>query len=90
MRRLDLEKKIHDLIRTEYNAEYIGRLEVYKVNTSYQLIIGIPSYMAPTTISADCETDQEFLNFVLSELKLRNYMRLEIYKVVRTPNFTEE
>ena len=90
MRRQDLEQMIHELIRTEYNATYIGRLEVEQTDSEYRLTIGLPSYMAPTTMAINCETDKEFIDFITSELKTRNYMRLDIYKVTRTPHSREE
>lgn len=90
MRRQDLEQKIHDLIRTEYNATYNGRLEVEQTDFEYRLTIGLPSYMAPTTMAINCELDSEFIDFITSEFKIRNYMRLDIYKVTRTPHSREE
>jgi hypothetical protein len=46
--------------------------------------------MAPTTMAIDCESDEEFLDYVFSELRSRNYMRLDIYKVTRTNDSREE
>lgn len=80
----ELEKKILDYIKTAYNAEYAGLLEVTKEDTIYTLKIGIPSYMSPTTITIDTDSEDSFLEYIYSELKSRNYMRLEIYKIVRT------
>ena len=90
MSELELEEKIHDYIMKLYNAKYEGLLKVKKGNLEYSLIIGIPSYMIPTTITIDCETDEEFLNFIYAELRSRNYIRLEIYKVLRQNDSREE
>lgn len=46
--------------------------------------------MSPTTISIECDTDEQFLEFIQSELRSRNYMRLDIYKVIRTNDSKEE
>jgi hypothetical protein len=96
----ELENEIRRYIKFWYEAEYIGLLtvdriltedlEANKLNTYYKLTIGLPSYMAPTTMAIDCESDEEFLDYVFSELRSRNYMRLDIYKVTRTNDSREE
>lgn len=90
MRRPELEEKIHDYIRTTYNANYIGLLEVNQEGTRYKFSIGIPSYMVPTSIIYDTSNDEDFLDHIYEELRTRNYMRLEIYKVIRTNDSKEE
>lgn len=86
----ELEQMIRDYIRTWYRAIYTGMLLVTKNNPGYTLTIGIPSYMIPTTINCDCDTDDEFLDFIYSELRSRNYIRLDKYVVHRTPDSREE
>ena len=86
----ELTQKILDFITENYKAEYKGLLEVKKLNPGFIFTIGLPSYMSPTTINIDTNNDQEFLNFIYSELLSRNYMRLDIYKVVRTKTSREE
>lgn len=90
MEEKELEQMIRDYIMTLYNAEYIGFLKVEKLNPGYKMSIGIPHYMFPTTFAGDFETDEEFLNAVYEDFKIRNYMRVYFYKVVRTPNSREE
>jgi hypothetical protein len=46
--------------------------------------------MMPTTITIDCGTDEEFLDYIYKEIRVRNYIRLEIYKVTRNENTREE
>lgn len=98
---LELEQKILDYIRITYKANYTGFLKVEKFPSTYpsydsnpgpgyRFSIGIPSYMFPTTIACDFLTDQEFLDFIYSELNTRNYMRVYFYKVKRTENSKEE
>lgn len=79
----ELEQAIHDYIMTLYKAEYKGLLEVNKKNSEYIFKIGLPSYMQPTSIAINADTDEEFLDFIKEELRVRNYMRLYIYKVTR-------
>lgn len=83
MQRTDLENQIHDYIESLYNATYNGLLEVREDNGIYTLVIGLPSYMSPTTISVDSNSDQYFLDFIFEEFRTRNYLRLDIYKVTR-------
>ena len=47
----------------------------------YQLEIGVPSYMCKTTISGDFNTDEDFLNYVYEELRIKNY-KLRIRKLI--------
>lgn len=90
MQRLDLAEMILDYIKQLYKAEYVGLLEVHQDNDMYTLHIGMPSYMMQTTISYQTDSDSKFLNFVKEELRTRNYMRLDIYKVNRKNDSKEE
>jgi hypothetical protein len=83
MNELELTQKILDYIETNYEANYIGLVQVIKSNFDYQFKLGIPSYMAPTMISGNWETDEDFLNYIYKELKTRNYVRQDYYRVVR-------
>lgn len=90
MEELELEQQIHDYIKTLYKAEYVGLLKVNKLNPGFSLTIGLPSYMSPTTISSDHVTEEDFLNFIFEELRTRNYMRVEFYKVIKEKNDSKE
>lgn len=90
MTETELAQAILDYIRSWYNAEYNGLLLVEKLNPGYKFILGVPHYMFPTTICCDYETDEEFLNFIYLELRTRNYMREDRYKVVRLSETREE
>jgi len=90
MTETELEQAIRDYIMSLYKACYNGWLQVEKLNPGYKLTIGIPSYMFPTTTAGDWETDDEFLNYIYEDLRIRNYMRVYFYKVVRTPSVNEE
>lgn len=89
MQRPELAQKILDYIRTTYSAEYKGLLQVEQVDDIYDLIIGIPSYMARTHIACNANNDEEFLEYVYEELRTRNYVRQNVYKVIRTHEETE-
>jgi len=90
MTEIELEQAILDYITTLYKACFIGWLKVEKLNPGYKMSIGIPSYMFPTTVAGDWETDEDFLNFVYEDLRIRNYMRVWFYKVHRTTRNEED
>lgn len=81
----ELKEAILAYIKEWYKAEYIGYSEVTKTGTIYSFIIGIPNYYSATIISGDFSTDEEFLEYVFKELRERNFMRQDYYKVVRHP-----
>lgn len=100
MRRPELEQKILDYIETLYKAKYVGLLEVeqideinpvtQEVQPLYKFKIGVPSYMVPTTTSINIDNDDAFLAYIYEDLRVRNYMKLDKYKVIRTENTREE
>jgi len=90
MHRLELVEKILDYIQQIYKAKYVGDISVTQDGSTYTFKIGIPSYMVPTSIIYDADNDDQFLDFIYEELRTRNYMRLEIYKVIRTNDSKQE
>lgn len=88
--RPDLVLLILDYIKTLYSAIYTGYISVTQDGSVYIFKIGIPSYMVPTSIIADVNSDQEFLDYLYEELRTRNYMKIDKYKVERTATIREE
>lgn len=86
----ELEQAILDYIKSWHNAEYVGKIEVTVENGIYKLTLGIPSYMFPTTISGEFSSDEDFLNFIYEEIRKRNYMKVDFYKVRRVETTREE
>ena len=86
----ELVQKILDYIMTLYKAEYTGSISVTRSDNSYIFRIGVPSYLCPTAISGDFESDDDFLQYIYEELRIRNYMRLYIYKVTKNSYSKEE
>lgn len=87
MERPELVKMILDYIKSLYKAEYKGSINVTQNGTTYRLNVGLPSYMNPTSIAYDANSDEEFMDFIKEELRTRNYMRVYFYQVNR---LTEE
>lgn len=81
MRREDLEQRIHDFFHKEYEASYNGRMEITQEGSIYSFLLGVPSYMAPTHISMETESDEDFMKFLEQELKSRNYVRVHFYRI---------
>ena len=82
MRRPELEEQILDYIKTLYKATYIGRLTVdqedqedpvtHAIQRRYIFLMGVPSYMVPTTNIINIDTDEEFIDYIFEELRTRN------------------
>lgn len=83
MERPELVQTILDYIKNLYKAEYKGSINVTQDGTTYRLNIGLPSYMNPSSIVYDANSDEEFLDFIKEELRVRNYMRVYFYQVNR-------
>lgn len=83
MERPELVQMILDYIKNLYKAEYEGSINVTQIGTTYRLNIGLPSYMNPSSIACDANSDEEFLDFIKEELRVRNYMRVYFYRVNR-------
>jgi len=77
-------------MKTWYNAEYTGLIEVHKLDPGYKCVLGIPSYMAQTILTIDTDDENEFLEYIYLEIRKRNYIRKEVYKVVRMEEVREE
>lgn len=90
MDEVELAQTIRDYIKLLYKAEYTGLIRVDKLNPGYRCVLGIPSYMVQTSFAIDCETDDEFLKYVYEELRVRNYVRQEVYRVLRNSETREE
>lgn len=82
----ELEEKIHDYIKNLYKKEFIGLLQVKKINDIYELTLGIPVEDIPTKISLQTDSEEEFLEYVCDELKKRNYIRTQYFTVKRRPD----
>ena len=85
-----LAQKILDYIENWYKAAYVGRLFVNKNDGVYKVSMGIPSYLTLTSLAGDFSSDEDFLKYVFEEIRKRNYMRVEYYRTVRSPNSKDE
>lgn len=100
MQRPDLVQQILDYIETLYKAKYVGLIEVEQLNdidpvtqetqVSYKFKLGVPAYMIPTVTIINVDNDDAFLDFIYEDLRVRNYMKIDKYKVIRTENIREE
>lgn len=85
---LGLQQDVLSLIEKIYCKKYIGRLEVnyHEGNESNptEYILHMYPHMqlrAPLCMAFQCDTDDEFLRLVEQELKIRNLIRSDFYKI---------
>ena len=83
-----LQQAVLDLIKKVYCSDYNHRIEVIhheadKQNPSeYILHLYIHEQrLAPMCIAKQCDTDEEFLQYIEDELKRRNLIRSDFYKI---------
>ena len=83
-----LQQAVLQLIEKIYCKKYIGRLEViyHEADDSNpaEYILHMYPHMqlrAPLCMAVQCDTDEEFLQYVEKELKTRNLIRSEFYKI---------
>ena len=81
MEKNTIEDEIRDLIKHLYKAEYTGTLKVDNTDGIYELRLGVPHDSMPTYISMQCDSKEEFLEFLEKELANREYLRVYYYKI---------
>jgi len=76
-----LEKQILDIIEKRYKRKYVGGIKVTKLLTGYKLVLdlGNPDVRA-IQISADIDSEEDFLKFVEKELISRQLERVKFFK----------
>lgn len=73
--------KILDLIKELYCKEYIGKIEVEKLHVGYAVKFWLDKN-TPTTISAEIENEEDFLQFMRQELKNRYWHHNTYYRII--------
>lgn len=73
--------KILDLIKELYCKEYIGKIEVEKLHVGYAVKFWLDKN-TPTTISAEIENEEDFLQFMRQELKNRYWHHNTYYHII--------
>ena len=76
-----LEKQILDIIEKRYKRKYVGGIKVTKLLTGYKLVLdlGNPDVRV-IQISADIDSEEDFLKFVEKELISRQLERVKFFK----------
>ena len=84
-----LEQQIREIIEVLYNHLFINRLEVLcGDNEDYILKMYIhDNQWCPLVIAKDGCTEQEFLDYIVEELRTRNLIRSEHYKIRLYENY---
>ena len=82
-----LEKQILDIIEKRYKRKYVGGITVTKLVSGYKLVLnlGNPDQKV-IQISADCESEEDFLKFIEKELISRQLERVRFFKgIIKYP-----
>jgi len=82
----ELETIIKEYIELNYQAKYIAKLKVVKLNPGYELRLDLFNWMVPMTLQCDFEKDTDFLDYVFKEIKSSNFMRVEYSRLNLTKN----
>lgn len=78
-----LEKQILDIIEKRYKRKYVGGITVTKLLSGYKLVLdlGNPDKRI-IQISADYESEEDFLKFIEQELISRQLERVQFFRGV--------
>ncbi len=86
-----LEKQILDIIEKRYKRKYTGGIKVTKLISGYKLVLdlGNPDKKG-IQISADLESEEDFLKYIEQELISRQLERVQFFRgVVNYPEDDE-
>lgn len=78
-----LEKRILDIIEKRYKRKYVGGIKVTKLLSGYKLVLdlGNPDKKV-IQISADLESEEDFLKFIEQELISRQLEKVQFFRGV--------
>ena len=79
-----LEKQILDIIEKRYKRKYVGGISVKKLLSGYKLVLdlGNPDKRV-IQISADYESEEDFLKFIEQELISRQLEKVQFFRGVK-------
>lgn len=86
-----LEKHILDIIEKRYKRKYTGGIKVTKLLSGYKLVLdlGNPDKRI-IQISADLESEEDFLKYIEQELISRQLERVQFFRgVIKYPEDEE-
>lgn len=79
-----LELKVFNFIEKKYKAEFLGKVEIKVNDDEYCLYLSLNNYMVPIIICAQSTSDDNFYNFITKEISLRDLVRVDYLKLVKT------
>lgn len=77
----ELETKIFEFIECRYKLKFLGKVEVIHETGDHCLRLTLNNYMIPMQICFQCETEDEFFEFITKELTKRNLSRVGYFKL---------
>ena len=76
-----LEKQILDIIEKRYKRKYVGGITVTKLLSGYKLVLDLGnSDKRIIQISADLESEEDFLKYIEKELISRQLERVQFFR----------
>ena len=79
-----LEKQILDIIEKRYKRKYVGGITVTKLVSGYKLVLNLGNPDKKVIqISADCESEEDFLKFIEQELISRQLQKVQSFRGVK-------
>lgn len=72
-----LESKIFDFIEKQYSAIFKGSVKVTNDGNEYCLTLVLNNYMIPLVIYCQCNTEEDFYNFITKEIAVRNLIKVD-------------
>ena len=86
-----LEKQILDIIEKRYRRKYVGGITVTKLESGYKMVLNLGNPDKKVIqISADIESEEDFLKFIEQELISRQLEKVEFFKgIIKYPEDEE-
>ena len=80
----ELEQEILDIINTEIDGKYVGKLRVIHEGPTWELRIYLDRWFTPIVLAFE-GTEEEFKDFVKQEIKTRKLHKTKFYSINRYP-----
>lgn len=78
-----LECEIKKIIEETYCCEYTGDIKLEKQNNTYILKLFLHNLYTPLLIMVDCDSDENFIEFIKKDIKHRQLDKQDAMKLVR-------
>lgn len=80
----ELEQEILEIINTEIDGKYIGKLRAFHNGVAWELRLYLDRWFTPVILSFE-GTEEEFKEFIKQEIKTRKMHKTKFYSINRYP-----